>query len=161
MKKPSSSQDAQHSTENTEPETTLKNPGRRKFVRQAVTLGAGMAVMGSAVSCSLFDEKEMMVCSLAELKEKGLVVVRFNRKKILARWEQEEVEIISLICSHKKCTVAYEKEADQFICPCHDGTYDHAGNVVSGPPEDPLRRFKAEIRGDQVWVLNQAVESTS
>ena len=138
----------------------LKDNSRRKFLRNAATLSAGVVVLGSTASCSLLDEDEMLVCTLEELKSKGSIVMKFNRKKILTRWENEEVEIISLICSHKKCTVAFKPDVDQFICPCHDGTYDHQGNVVSGPPENPLRRFQHEIRGDEVWVLKQVIEPT-
>ena len=137
------------------PEEQVQNNGRRKFVKQAATLSVGMAIVGNISSCSLFDDPEMMVCALGELKEKGKIVVKFNGKQILTRWENEQVEIVSLICSHKKCTVRYHKEVNQFICPCHDGTYDHQGNVISGPPEKPLSKFKAEIRGDEVWVINE------
>lgn len=133
----------------------MEDPTRRKFVRQAATLSAGVVAFGSTVSCGLFDDKEIRVGTLAELKEQGSITMRFNRKKILTRWENESAETFSLVCSHKKCTVAYEADVDQFICPCHDGTYDHAGQVVSGPPEEPLTKFKTEIRGDEVWVVKE------
>ena len=128
---------------------------RKEFIQSSLTAGLGFCALQTLSGCSLFDEPEMLVCSLEELKNSPFIISRFNRKKIFATYLDEELVIFSLICRHKKCTVAYEESEEQFLCPCHEGAYDKYGEVIDGPPPGPLRRFKYEIRGNQLWVLNK------
>ena len=127
---------------------------RKEFIQNSLFFSAGVVVTGLS-GCSLFDEKKMKAATEAEVKEKGFVVKTFNRKEIFITYLEEKLTIFSLICRHKKCTVKYNNKKEQFICPCHDGTYDKTGKVVSGPPPSPLRRFQYEIRNGEIWVLNQ------
>lgn len=112
--------------------------------------------MTTVPGCSLFDEPEMLVCKLSELDSVSFLTVKFNRKRILVRKLDSKIVVFSLICSHKRCTVKYKEIEDHFECPCHEGIYDRYGEVIDGPPPEPLTRFKHEIRGDELWVLNQA-----
>src|SRR4029077_15596077 len=41
---------------------------------------------------------------------------------------------LSQACTHAGCTVQYNANKMEVICPCHQGTFDLNGNVVSGPP---------------------------
>lgn len=128
---------------------------RRRFLEQGLAAGAGMAALPA---CGWLEEAEMRVCSLAELEERGAVSVKFNGRKILARRLGGELVVFSLICRHKKCTVAWKAEAAEFHCPCHEGVYDQTGEPLDGPPEAPLRRYRHELRGQDLWVLNQWAE---
>jgi menaquinol-cytochrome c reductase iron-sulfur subunit len=54
---------------------------------------------------------------------------------------QGELQVLSSICPHMGCTVAWDKSQDQFICPCHGGRFAPDGKRVFGPPPrgmDPL-----------------------
>ena len=44
-------------------------------------------------------------------------------------------------CTHQGCTIAYSAGSQTFVCPCHGGTYNLNGNVVSGPPPGPVTRY--------------------
>jgi len=127
---------------------------RKEFLRRSAVLGAGLSL---APACGLLDEPEMLLCELETLKKapEGFKTFIFNRRKILLREDGEKLEIISLICTHRHCTVAYEAEEKIFACPCHEGTYDYEGRVIDGPPPRPLQRFAYEMRGNEIWVLNQ------
>lgn len=129
---------------------------RQQFLEKASILGLGLTVAGTS-ACTLFDDKEMLVCALEDLKSQDYVIARFNGKKILVTYLDDTLTIFSLICRHKKCTVAYHADEAQFICPCHEGTYDKYGEVIDGPPPGPLFRFKAEVREGNVWVVNEKV----
>ncbi len=131
---------------------------RKEFIKNSIFLSAGFTVTGIS-ACSLFDEKEMKLATEAEVKENGFVIKTFNRKSVFITYLEEKLTVFSLICRHKKCTVKYNANKEKFICPCHDGTYDKNGKVLSGPPPGPLRRFKTEIRNDEIWVLNEWEES--
>ncbi|MFQ5629289.1 MAG: ubiquinol-cytochrome c reductase iron-sulfur subunit [bacterium] len=58
----------------------------------------------------------------------------------------------SPICSHTGCNVAWEDGRNTFVCPCHNGTYDLSGDVLSGPPPRPLRRLAVKIENDQIYI---------
>jgi menaquinol-cytochrome c reductase iron-sulfur subunit len=47
---------------------------------------------------------------------------------------QGELQVLSSICPHMGCTVAWDKSQDQFICPCHGGRFAPDGKRVFGPP---------------------------
>lgn len=56
----------------------------------------------------------------------------------------------SAVCTHAGCTVGFDAASQQFVCPCHGGTYSaRTGQVVAGPPPSPLNRIKVTVtRGD-------------
>ncbi|MGP8051270.1 MAG: ubiquinol-cytochrome c reductase iron-sulfur subunit [Desulfobaccales bacterium] len=58
----------------------------------------------------------------------------------------------SKVCTHLGCLVKFNKERLEFICPCHAGTFDLEGNVVSGPPPKPLRKFAVRVEGDNLVI---------
>ncbi len=56
-------------------------------------------------------------------------------------------------CTHLGCGYVYDKEKQNFHCPCHHGQFDvKTGKVIGGPPPRALDRLKAEVRGSSVWV---------
>lgn len=58
----------------------------------------------------------------------------------------------SRICTHLGCLVKYNPERHEFICPCHAGTFDLEGNVVSGPPPKPLPKFTVRVEGNNLVI---------
>jgi cytochrome b6-f complex iron-sulfur subunit len=58
----------------------------------------------------------------------------------------------SRVCTHLGCLVKYHRERQEFICPCHAGTFDLDGNVLSGPPPKPLPKFAVKIEGSNLVI---------
>jgi cytochrome b6-f complex iron-sulfur subunit len=58
----------------------------------------------------------------------------------------------SRVCTHLGCLVKYDPERQLFICPCHAGTFDLEGNVISGPPPKPLRKFSVRVEGNNLLI---------
>jgi cytochrome b6-f complex iron-sulfur subunit len=54
----------------------------------------------------------------------------------------------SKVCTHLGCLVKFDKERQVFICPCHAGTFNLEGNVISGPPPKPLPKFSVRVVGN-------------
>ncbi|GAB4422054.1 MAG: hypothetical protein OHK0039_37760 [Bacteroidia bacterium] len=138
--------------------TQPKGTDRRGFLRQGLPAAAGILAASQWAACSLLEDAELRACTLAELDAAPYLIRRFNRRQILLTRLDGEIVVFSLICRHKRCTVAYEADAEQFVCPCHEGTYDKYGEVIDGPPPGPLRRYAWELRGDEVWVRNAWLE---
>jgi Rieske Fe-S protein len=85
---------------------------------------------------------------LADLKLNSGVLFKFGSKPgLLVRTPDGELRAFSAVCTHLDCTVQYKADTSQIWCACHNGTYDLAGNVVSGPPPRPLERLTANLRG--------------
>ncbi len=59
---------------------------------------------------------------------------------------------ISPACTHLGCFVNFDRESNEFICPCHGGRYDMEGKVISGPPKEPLRRFPLKIEDKRILI---------
>lgn len=52
----------------------------------------------------------------------------------------------SAVCTHAGCTVQYDSSGQQFVCPCHGGTYDaRTGQVTGGPPPSPLSPIPVHV----------------
>lgn len=129
------------------------DPQRRKFVKGAAALGAA-CMLGTFSGCA---DPEMPMGTRAELESQGFLQIRFNGSRARAVILEGKLVVFSLICQHKRCTVRWDEDETLFICPCHEGTYDAKGEVVSGPPKRALQRFAHEWRGDTLFVLNQFV----
>lgn len=59
---------------------------------------------------------------------------------------------LSKVCTHLGCLVEYDKTAKRLICPCHAGTFDLEGNIVSGPPSKPLPEIPIKIEGENIFI---------
>lgn len=59
---------------------------------------------------------------------------------------------LSRVCTHLGCLVEYNKEDNKFICPCHAGTFNVEGNVISGPPPKPLSKLPLTVQGDNIII---------
>jgi len=60
--------------------------------------------------------------------------------------------VLSKICTHLGCLVEYDKIKSRLLCPCHAGVYSLDGNVVSGPPPKPLRKFPVKVEGEEILI---------
>ncbi len=63
----------------------------------------------------------------------------------VTRFSLEQITVFSNICTHLACRVTWNAEAQEYICPCHDGIFDQAGMVVSGPAPRPLVQYETKV----------------
>jgi cytochrome b6-f complex iron-sulfur subunit len=59
---------------------------------------------------------------------------------------------LSRVCTHLGCLVQFDKENNQLLCPCHAGTYDLEGNIISGPPPKPLPKLPLRVEGETIII---------
>ena len=85
----------------------------------------------------------------AALKPNSGAIFPFGSKPaIVVRSADGELSAFSAVCTHLECTVQFKADTSQIWCACHNGLYDLAGNVVSGPPPRNLERFTVNLRGE-------------
>jgi cytochrome b6-f complex iron-sulfur subunit len=70
----------------------------------------------------------------------------------VVRLDATRVQALSAVCTHVRCIVGYDRERRALVCPCHDGRFDLAGNVLSGPPPRPLPSYAVSVRAGEVFV---------
>ena len=66
-----------------------------------------------------------------------------------------QLRVLTSICPHLGCTVPWNNQKKQFICPCHGATYAADGTRVSGPSRRGMDTLKTSIQNGQLQVRFQ------
>jgi Rieske Fe-S protein len=68
-------------------------------------------------------------------------IVQLEGEKVAAfRDADGNVQALSPICTHLRCVVSFDDEAQEWHCPCHGSRFATDGSVVSGPAKRPLAK---------------------
>ena len=78
----------------------------------------------------------------------GLIFPFGSKPAIVIRTAEGALRAFNAVCTHLDCTVQFKADTSQIWCACHNGLYDLAGNVVSGPPPRALESFTVNVRGE-------------
>jgi len=68
---------------------------------------------------------------------------------------QGRLRVLSSICPHLGCTVPWNKEKNEFICPCHGATFAPNGSRVSGPSRRGMDTLETTVQDGQLQVRFQ------
>jgi cytochrome b6-f complex iron-sulfur subunit len=71
---------------------------------------------------------------------------------VIVHKKSGELIALSAVCTHLGCIVQWEKDKQDFLCPCHGGKYTENGVVISGPPPRPLARLAFTVAGGAIIV---------
>ncbi len=137
------------------------NVSRRDFIRflSLVSLGLFTGTAGVFLK-SLFEGKEEAHASvkIAELNsiavgESSTFMIPGKREPaIMVRLGAEKYVAYGQKCTHLQCPVLWKKEANRFVCPCHNGAFAvEDGRVLYGPPERPLPQLELDIKEDGIY----------
>jgi len=76
--------------------------------------------------------------------------------------EPKDPLALASTCTHLGCTVQWDDETRKFRCPCHGGVYNEQGEVIEGPPPDPLPRLDVKLDDQGIcWVRPPGDDSTT
>ncbi len=73
----------------------------------------------------------------------------------VTRDQRNQVSVLTSICPHLGCTVPWNKEKKQFICPCHGGTFSADGSRVSGPSQRGMDTLATDVEDGRLLVRFQ------
>src|SRR3954467_4354186 len=131
---------------------------RRKFLDALLAVGFVSTAAAIAYPVSRFlippqsgeaATNSVVAMKAAPLKPNTGAIFPFGSKPaIVVRSADGSLSAFSAVCSHLECTVQFKTDTSQIWCACHNGLYDLAGNVVSGPPPRGLEKFTVNLRGD-------------
>lgn len=138
---------------------------RRTFLKTAGLI-AGTAVVApglvantdKAKTQSVFGEYESnKIGTVSQLKKDGELDFYYpdNYSMCKAVYINGEIKAYSSICTHKGCPTIYNKELEQFECPCHFTKYDAAkdGQMIIGHATGGLPKVLLEIKGDDIYAV--------
>lgn len=143
--------------------------GRRLFVKKALygvlgLLGLGWLIGGlRTLSPSSRPERQLIFVPLLAEDEVPRLGVRKmelaytaagkeRRTRVFLVATTDGFAVLSAVCSHLGCLVNYNKEKQEFLCPCHGGRYDRAGKNIAGPPPTPLTVLPHRVEKGMVLV---------
>lgn len=143
-----------------------KVSSRRGFLK-ATGIIAGTAVIAPSMMASnmsknsnqsVFSEYESnKIGTLSQLKKDGEIDFSYPDASSVCKavYVNGEVKAYSTICTHKGCPTVYNKELQQFECPCHFTKYDVAkdGQMVIGHATGGLPKVLLEIKGDDIYAI--------
>jgi Rieske Fe-S protein len=96
---------------------------------------------------------KILAGSVGELARLGAKKIALDGMPVWLIKRNKDFVAISAICTHAGCVVRYDTIKGLMICPCHGGIFDISGNVLSGPPRDPLRRFRLQFENNLIYIL--------
>jgi cytochrome b6-f complex iron-sulfur subunit len=146
----------------------MKKNYRRDFLKRVIkiffsSIGALFLFIIAYLYPAKKKEKEVQsiyIMDEEDLPKKGVkkVILEYRAKegiitnKIFVATNKSGIAVFSPVCTHFGCLVNWDSNKKIFLCPCHGGTYDIDGNVISGPPPRPLTRLPLKIKDGKVYV---------
>ena len=123
---------------------------RREFLG-TLTLASGLFSLLKSVPAQakklaipLSKAEKLKIVGASEVLEVKNLTVLFVRDS------ETTIRALDPICTHKKCTVAYNKAEKRVECPCHGSAYGLDGKVLKGPATQPLKVYEAALSGDRI-----------
>jgi cytochrome b6-f complex iron-sulfur subunit len=89
------------------------------------------------------DKKEIPPGAAKEVTFQGTPLIIINRK-------ESGFIALSRVCGHLGCLVGFDKFQGKLVCPCHAGAFNLDGQVVSGPPSNPLNRYDIQLTSEHI-----------
>lgn len=148
---------------------------RRQFLKAGVlttTSAAALIIGGSATRFLVGDSLESAEgqwVNLGQLQTLPAgavhkILINYNsqdawrtvqRTGILYAYSDDGIEytVLDATCTHLGCLVRWQQESNHFACPCHEGLFTRAGEVISGAPTKPLCRLTTRTENDTLQAL--------
>lgn len=81
--------------------------------------------------------------SLRAVKSGQGKVIEINGERVAAyRDDEGRLSLVSAVCTHMGCAVAWNSAEGTWDCPCHGSRFTSSGEVMAGPAERPLKSIE-------------------
>ena len=82
----------------------------------------------------------------------GSVIPFTNGRFYFVRLMDGGMLAVSIHCTHLGCSISYNNQKEEFICPCHASSFDVTGNVLNPPAPRALDLYHVFIDQGEVKV---------
>lgn len=138
--------------------------GRRRFMQALLgfSVVSTLAMIVTPIVGFLIPRKvegggaggKILAAKVADLPAGTGKVVAMGSKPVVVVNGDAGVKAFSAVCTHLGCIVEYDGTLKQILCPCHDGHFNPTnGQVISGPPPQPLAAVNAVVEGDSIFLV--------
>jgi len=138
----------------------MESNGRRSFL--GICLGGLAAAVAAAATWPVYrylaPRPVTTTAAKVEIPEKDVPngEAKFfdfgGASAVVVRKPDGSLIALSAVCTHLGCIVQWEKDKQDFLCPCHGGHYTAEGSVVSGPPPKPLAKLPVTVANGIITV---------
>ena len=66
-----------------------------------------------------------------------------------------QLSVLSSVCPHLGCSVAWHTEKNEFGCPCHNGRFAGDGKLLGGPPPRGMDQLESKVEAGVLKVHYQ------
>ena len=131
---------------------------RRIFLTRTLRAAAGLGCLAvlPAAGCGRADEggPQAFRIRLTDLPAGARLRGDLGGVPVEVVRRGETVTARSLLCTHQGCEVSWREDENAYVCPCHDGRFDAAGQPTYGPPRLPLREMTVVVSEGEVIVTD-------
>jgi len=104
-------------------------------------------VLDEVVNASVhFVKDKFSADKIDELNEinsgEGKIIKHDGKTYAAYRDEKSELHLLSPVCPHTGCTVAWNPSEVSWDCPCHGSRFDIEGNLLNGPAMSGLEKIQ-------------------
>jgi cytochrome b6-f complex iron-sulfur subunit len=142
----------------------MEDESKRKFITVCLGGLAALAVTGfAAITYPVFryylvprstnNSAGSFKIPLKDIAVGNAKFFEFNgAAAVLVKKQNGELVALSAVCPHLGCIVQWEKDKQDFLCPCHAGYFTPDGVVISGPPPRALARLPFTVTNGIVTI---------
>ncbi len=146
-----------------EPDSLQAPPSRRSFLNFCIGSTIVAAALGVIypILKFLWPPQE----SLARFREEiirmpltdvpvGLAsqVLYKRHPLVVIRPMEDQVVVLSALCTHLNCLVTWDEDTRRLVCPCHGAIFDINGTPLRGPAPKALAPYPAKIVGQEIII---------
>ncbi len=143
--------------------TTAINPDRRRFLNR-VWAFLGVAAIAEfcwlgvsfLLSRNAYQQQErtqhVVTAGKVEQFKPATVTAIPQGQFYLACLPDGGFLALSQTCTHLGCSIGWDEQQKQFVCPCHGSTYNFTGEVLTAPAPRPLDYYPVRIENGFIKV---------
>jgi cytochrome b6-f complex iron-sulfur subunit len=101
-------------------------------------------------------EKEgfMVIGTITQLQQQGQILEEDSQIGAVLVMFAPDNSLLAIdpTCTHAGCTVAWEKDQNAFVCPCHNSQFTLQGEVIKGRATLPLNIYEVKTEGEVIFL---------
>jgi quinol---cytochrome c reductase iron-sulfur subunit, bacillus type len=126
-----------------------------RYIFYPLTANADNSDLTQVGSVASFSSLETPLRHTLELKQRDGWRETASQPVVYVIKSGGKIKVLSAICTHLGCTVPWDPGRNEFVCPCHGGSFSADGTHLSGPPRRALDSLETKVSGGKLMVKYQ------
>jgi menaquinol-cytochrome c reductase iron-sulfur subunit len=126
-----------------------------RYIFYPLTASAGDSDWTEVGPAAILSDVQMPLRRTLDLKQRDGWLETTSQPIVYIIKGGGKLKALSAICTHLGCVVPWDPGRNEFVCPCHGGTYSADGKHISGPPRRSLDSLETKVSGDKLMVKYQ------